>query len=88
LHFIRKVDTQGEINILKEQWKISKSLAGKYVWATLNTRTEELLIYHRQSLRGQAKLIKVCVYEIDEPVRSLLPEFKRRAHAVDILKII
>ena len=88
LHFIRKVDAQGQINILKEQWKISKSLAGKYVWATLNTRTEELLIYHRQSLRGQARLIKQYVYEIDEPVRSLRLEFKRRSRAVDILKII
>src|SRR5262249_20313826 len=43
LHFIRQVGAQGEINILKEQWKISKSLVGRYVWATLNTRTEELL---------------------------------------------
>lgn len=88
LHFIRRVDAQGEINILKEQWKISKSLAGRYVWATLNTRTEELSIYHRHSLRAQAKLIKQHVYEIDEPVPGLLPEFKRRPRPVEVWKII
>jgi hypothetical protein len=46
------------------------------------------LIYHRHSLRAQPRLIKQCEYEINEPVRDLLPEYKRRARRIDILKRI
>ncbi len=88
LHFIRQVNAQGEINILKEQWKVSKSLAGQYVWATIETRQEKLFIYHRRSLHAQPRLIKQHAYEIDEKVQSLLPEFHRRARKIDVLKII
>jgi putative transposase len=88
LHFIRKVDSQGKTNILKEHWKVSKTLIGQYVWATLDTRKEELFIYHRRSARAQPRLIKQYVYRIDEKVHKLKPEFQRRARKVEILKII
>jgi hypothetical protein len=88
IHFIRQVDAQGEINILKEQWKVSKSLVGQYVWATIETGKQELSIYHRRSERAQPKLIKQYVYEIGEKAHQLKPEFRRRAHKIDILKII
>jgi len=88
IHFLRKVDAQGKINILKEPWKVSKTLAGQYVWATIDLSKKELLIYHRHSLRAQPKLIKQCEYKIAEPVRDLLPEYKRRARRIDILKRI
>jgi transposase len=88
LHFIRKVDAGGEINILKEQWKVSKTLAGDYVWATIDLSKKELLIYHRHSLRAQARLIKQYEYEINEPVRSLAPEYRCRACKLNILKRI
>lgn len=88
VHFIRKVDEQGEINILKEQWKVTKTLSGKYVWATIDLRKAELLIYHRCSQRGKAKLIKRCAFDIQEPVLSLPQEFKRRRRVADILRII
>jgi putative transposase len=45
LHFIRKVDESGEIDILKEHWRVSRTLAGKYVWATIDLSKKELLIY-------------------------------------------
>lgn len=88
VHFIRKVDEQGEISILKEQWKVSKSLSGNYVWATIDLSKKELFIYHRRSLRGQARLVRHYIYELDEQVQSLSSEFKRRERKVDILKII
>jgi len=88
VHFIRKVDAQGEINVLKEQWKVSKSLSGNYVWAMIDLGKAELFIYHRRSLRGQARLIKQYIYELDEQVQSLSLEHKRRGRKVDILKII
>lgn len=88
VHFIRKVNAHGEIIILKEQWKVSKSLSGNYVWATIDLSKEALFIYHRRSLRGQARLIKQYVYQLDERVQNLSPEYKRWARKVDILQII
>ena len=88
LHFIRKIDAQGEINLLKEQWKVSKSLVGQYVWATLDTGKAALSIYHRRSERAQPKLLKQYVYEIDEKVHKLKSEFRRRRRKIEILKII
>ncbi|MCA1606289.1 MAG: integrase core domain-containing protein [Acidobacteria bacterium] len=88
IHFIRQVDAQGEINLLKEQWRVSKSLVGHYVWATLDIGKENLSIYHRRSARAQPRLIKQCVYRIDEKVHKLKPEFQRRARKISILKII
>ena len=88
LHFIRKVDANGEINVLKEQWKVSKTLTGNYVWATIDLNKKELLIYHRHSLRSEPRLLKQYEYEINEPVRGLLPEYRRSARKVDILKKI
>jgi transposase len=88
LHFIRRVDASGQINILKEQWKVSKTLVGDYVWATLDLQRKELLIYHRHSPRSQPRLLKQYVYALSEPVHNLLPEYKRRRRKVDILKRI
>ena len=88
LHFIRKVDESGEIDILKEHWRVSRTLAGKYVWATIDLSKKELLIYGRHSLRAKARPIKQFAYEIKEPVRGLLPEYKRRARKVNILQRI
>jgi putative transposase len=88
LHFIRRVDARGEINILKEQWKVSKTVSGDYVWATLDLKQKELLIYYRHSLRSKPRLLKQHEYEIKEAVQSLLPEYRRRSRKVDILKRI
>jgi putative transposase len=88
LHFLRKVDSQGKITILKEQWRASKTLIGQYIWATLDTRKEALFIYHRRSERARPRLIKQYVYEIEEKVHKLKPEFQRRVRKVDILQIM
>jgi transposase len=88
IHFLRRVDGRGEISILKEQWKVSKSLIGQYVWATLDLSRKELSIYHRRSLRAEPRLIKQHEYEIAEPIKPLMPEYKRRERKIEILKII
>jgi hypothetical protein len=85
LHFVRRVAANGEINVLKEQWKVSKTMRGKYVWATLDLRRQELAIYYRASLRVPARLLRKYEYEVNEPLQSLLPEYKRRARQIKIL---
>lgn len=88
LHFIRRVEASGEINILKEQWKVSKTVSGDYAWATLDLKKKELLIYHRHSLRSKPRLLKQYEYEINEAVQNLRPEYRRQSRKIDILKRI
>ena len=38
VHFVRRVDPTGSIEILKERWRVSKSLQGQYVLATIDLR--------------------------------------------------
>lgn len=77
LHFIRKVDQEGMIWLLNEDWKVSKRLAGQYVWATVVIHKRRLDIYHRRCADAPVRLVKTFHYEISEPVASLLAEFKR-----------
>lgn len=88
IHFIRRVDERGEIRILNERWKVSKRLVGEYVWATVDLKEQRLKIYYRKSERAQAKLIKQCDYCVAEPVKRLLPQYRRRARRVNVLGII
>ena len=88
LHFARPVSAGGEIQILKEPWKVSRSLAGQYVLATLDLRRQELLIYHRRSTRAEAHLIRRYEYEIDEAIKPLPAQYRRRSRRPDMLTII
>jgi putative transposase len=77
IHFIRKVNAQGRINILNEEWSVGKRLGGRYVWATLITITRRLDIYYRRSFQAPWRLVKSVRYEIDETVTYLKTDFKR-----------
>jgi hypothetical protein len=88
LHFIRRVNERGVINVRKEDWKVSRRLAGEYVWATLDRSTERLAIYHRRSARAQARGGKTHRYPIEERVQRGKPEYRRRRRRVRVLEII
>ncbi len=77
IHFIRKVKPDGTISVLNETWKVSKRLAGKYVWATLITHCRRLDIWYQRSARHDWHLLKTYVYDIPETVARLKPEFVR-----------
>ena len=79
LHFIRRVNEEGMIEVLNERWPISKRLAGDYVWATLWTHRHLLEVFHRRSAESPLKRLKSFRYAIDEPVEPLPPEFKQYA---------
>lgn len=78
IHFIRKVKPDGTITILNETWKVSKRLAGQYVWSTLITHCHRLEIWYQRSVKHDWRLCQTYVYDIPEPVARLKPEF---AHA-------
>lgn len=88
LHFIRRVDKRGAIRLLNESWKVSKRLGGEYGWATVDLTVQRLTIYYRKSERAQAKLIKQHAYGVAAPVKRVLPQYRRRARRVNVLRII
>jgi putative transposase len=75
LHFIRKVKPDGTIAVLNETWKVSKRLAGKYIWITLVTHCRRLEIWYQRSAQQDWRLFKIYAYEISETVAHLKPEF-------------
>jgi hypothetical protein len=77
LHFIRRVAPDGTIRFLGEQWKVGKRFAHHYVWATVITQYHRLEIHHKHSERSALQLVKVCAYEISEPIHPLRPEYQR-----------
>lgn len=77
VHFIRRVSDTGTIEVLNEQWPVSKRLAGEYVWATLWTHRRRLEVFHRRSETTRLTRIKTFKYAWDEPVEPLRPEFQR-----------
>src|SRR5437867_2193387 len=58
VHFVRLVDTQGQITLLNETWTVGKRLAGQYVWATISTHRRRLVIYHRRTAQARVRLVK------------------------------
>ncbi len=88
IHFIRQVSEGGEIELLKERWKVAKRLAHQYVWATVTTDRQTLEIYHHRSERAQPRLIKRYRYEIGERVAPLEAKYRRRRRRLRVLKLI
>jgi putative transposase len=71
IHFIRQVQPDGTIILLNEPWKVSKRLAGKYVWTTLITHCRCLQIWYQRTAQHDWRLLKDCVYDIPETVARL-----------------
>jgi hypothetical protein len=75
IHFIRKVQLDGTVSILNETWKVSKRLAGTYVWATIITHCRRLEIWYQLAAQQDWRLRKTYVYDISETVARLKREF-------------
>jgi len=89
IHYIRKVDETGCIDILKEKFKISKSLRKEYVVATLDIRDKSLTIHHRKSEKSNVRLLKKFDYHIEEPIVKLKSKYRRsEKNQVNIFEII
>jgi putative transposase len=75
VHFIRQVNPDGTISVFNETWKVSKRLAGQYVWATLLTHRRRLEIWYQRSTQQEWCLRKTYRYDIAETVARPNPEF-------------
>jgi putative transposase len=75
VHFMRKVDSSGSINVLNERWLVHKRLIGCYVCATIDLSKQQLTIWHKPDQDHEWQLIKTRVFQIEEPIHDLLPIF-------------
>jgi hypothetical protein len=75
VHFIRQVKENGTISVLNEDFDADKSLAYEYVWATIDTKQEQLRIYYREKNEAEAGLIKIYTYNIGENVKRFEEKF-------------
>ena len=74
--------------ILNETWKVGKSLAHRYVWATVITYAHRLEIYHRRSKRAAPRLIKSFDYQLPEVRVPLRPEYRRHTRRCPIWALL
>jgi hypothetical protein len=78
IHFIRKVDQMGKVEILNESWLIGRKWMGKYVWAVVDTAKQTLTFWHKPEAQASWQQIKTRKYLLHEAVHPLLPEFRRK----------
>ena len=69
VHFIRQVKGNGTISVLNEEFDVGESLAYEYVWATIDTKQEQLKVYYQEKNAEEAGLIKIYEYKIGENVK-------------------
>ena len=54
---------------------IGESLVYEYVWATIDTKQEQLKVYYRDKNAEEAGLIEICEYKIGENVKRFEEKF-------------
>jgi hypothetical protein len=86
LHFMRKVDPTGQIQLLNGVWRLGPQWSGEYVRATIHTRQQTIAFWHRPDPTSAWHLLKIRRFQLQETVHALLPEFRRaRARCRDCL---
>ena len=73
LHFVRLVDADGNISILNETFQVGRNLSFQYVWATVNTNTQNLNIWYQATTEAPKELVRTVSYELREPVKNRIP---------------
>ena len=69
VHFIRMADSNGKINVLNEDFFVGKEYIGEYVWATIMTRKNLLIIYYKDKDLNVSE-IKGISYEMSEKIHN------------------
>lgn len=70
VHFIRRVDENGEITILNESFNVDKKYSFEYVWAVINTREQSLSFFHKENENASKELIDKQNYEVRESIKN------------------
>jgi putative transposase len=67
IHFIRVVNSKGQISILNEHFNVGKEYVDEYIWATIETRKQTLTVYFKDENLTVREINKFS-YEIHEKV--------------------
>jgi hypothetical protein len=79
IHFLRKVDLAGRIELLNERWPVGEKWIGEYVRATIDTAQQTLTLWHQANSEADWRLIKTRQFQFKEPIHAILPSFKRNS---------
>lgn len=79
IHFMRKVDLTGQIELLNETWPVGEKWIGEYVRATIDTAQQTLTLWHQAKAATDWRLIKTRQFQLQETVHAVLPSFKRNS---------
>lgn len=86
IHFMRKVRTTGEIELLNETWLVGQRWIGEYVRATINTAEQVLTVWHKPDVESDWRLLKTRQFRLKESVQPVSPAFRRnRTRCLDYL---
>lgn len=78
VHFMRKVDTAGQIELLNETWSLDRKWIGEYVRATINTAEQKLTVWHQADAQSDWRHLKTRPFCLKEAVHELRPQFRRK----------
>ena len=79
LHFMRKVDPSGAVEVLNEVWRLGPKWRGEYIRATINTQAQTIVFWHQATAESAWQRIKTRRFVIKETVHAVLPEFRRNS---------
>ncbi len=77
IHFMRKVQTTGDVQLLNETWFMGQKWIGEYVRATINTAEQVVTFWHKRDAQSDWRLLKTRQFRLKESVQPLLPAFRR-----------
>jgi putative transposase len=77
VHFMRKVETTGEIELLNETWLVGQKWIGEYVRATIDPAEQVLTVWHKPDAESDWRLLKTRQFRLKEKAQPLLPAFQR-----------
>jgi putative transposase len=77
LHFMRKVEPGGQVELLNETWDVGRKWMGEYVRATINTAKQTLTIWHQADADADWRLLRTRQFRLKESVCDVLPPFRR-----------
>ncbi len=78
IHFMRKVDPTGQIELVNEAWLLGARWIGEYVRATIDTAEQKISFWHQPDATRDWRLLKKQQFRLPEAVQPLKPEFRRK----------
>ncbi len=77
VHFIRFISSQRTFSLLNEKWTVGKRWVGCTIRATVDTKAQQLRVYHLAKDSVKCELVDQFDYNLSEETLSLAAEYQR-----------